>query len=95
MFREKFGCSIVAYINRRKLKLASKLLGTTNLRVKEIAAACGYSSAQYFCKMFKEHYGVSAISKRRNRRTLNSRLLHPVQSSDFNRGILPAPDQTA
>ena len=44
---------------------AKKLLATSNLMIKQVAAACGFSSQQYFCRVFRDTYGRSPISQRR------------------------------
>lgn len=41
------------------LHLAKKLLSTTGLTISDIAYECGYSSAEYFIRLFKAHEGVT------------------------------------
>ena len=41
------------------MRLAVRLLQTTNGSVKEVAENCGFEDASYFCKVFRNHYGVS------------------------------------
>ena len=58
-FREKLGQSVISYITGKRMERAQMLLRTTNLLSKEIAALCGYSSAQYFCRSVRKHFGKS------------------------------------
>lgn len=57
VFREKFGISVVAYLTSVRMKRAERLLRTTDLLIKEVAAACGYATPQYFCRAFRSFYG--------------------------------------
>ena len=64
LFRRKTGQSIHAFLTQLRLKNAKLLLETTDLPVKVIAANCGYTSAQYFNRMFLHTYGRSPLSFR-------------------------------
>lgn len=57
-FRQLMGKSYTAYIKEKKLNRALELI-EQNHTMKEIAARLGYSSPQYFIKLFKETYGVT------------------------------------
>ena len=59
VFREKLGVSVQTYITNARMKRARALLRDGRLSTKEIAAACGYASPQYFCRVFKELFGFS------------------------------------
>ena len=59
VFREKLGVSVQTYITNARMKRARALLRDGKLSTKEIAAACGYASPQYFCRVFKELFGFS------------------------------------
>lgn len=50
---------IAAYIKRKRLLTAKKLLDTTGLSTSEIAEKVGFSDHNYFSKAFKKHYGIS------------------------------------
>lgn len=56
IFKDRFGCSVIEYITEQKMKRAQKLLKNSNLMIKEVAIACGFSSQQYFCRVFKSFY---------------------------------------
>lgn len=62
LFHARFGKSVQAYITEVRMRKAKVLLQTTDLRVKEVAFACGYKSTQYFCHAFKAYYGTTPKS---------------------------------
>ena len=51
--------TIVEYINFVRLQHASALLLNSKKSVSEIACDCGFSSLQYFNKIFKQNLGCS------------------------------------
>lgn len=57
-FREVFNDSIINYVNEYKLLQAKEQL-LSNVPIKHVAEELGYSSIQYFSKMFKKKFGVS------------------------------------
>ncbi|QJB39351.1 helix-turn-helix transcriptional regulator [Chitinophaga oryzae] len=57
-FREVFNDSIINYVNEYKLQQAREQL-LSNVPIKHVAEELGYSSIQYFSKMFKKKFGVS------------------------------------
>ncbi len=56
-FRQASGEHLVAYINRQRMERAARLLGDTDMAIKEIAWACGYATPGYFIQSFRRHYG--------------------------------------
>lgn len=58
IFRQTMGTGYTEYIKNRKLKRAEELIAQ-GLSVKDTAEKLGYSSAQYFIKVFKENYGMT------------------------------------
>lgn len=67
VFKAKLGCSVQAYITEARMKKAVALLRIGELSTKEVAAACGYASPQYFCRVFRSRFGTSP--KRNGRKT--------------------------
>ena len=65
VFKERFGSTVQTYIMEKRLKMAKELLRSGNMLTKEIAAACGYASPQYFCRAFKAHFGISPQNRKR------------------------------
>jgi transcriptional regulator GlxA family with amidase domain len=53
------------YCNNLKIKKATELLADRNIPVKEVAYSVGYSTPQYFSRMFKEKYGFSPQTYRK------------------------------
>ncbi len=56
-FRQEMGCAPGAYLRRRRLEQAEKLLRFTDLPLKQIAAQCGFASAAYFSAAFRQAHG--------------------------------------
>lgn len=55
----------VSYLILYRLKKASELLITTDLKLVEIAYATGFNNIGYFCKQFKIHYGITPTEYRK------------------------------
>ncbi len=64
LFKAATGGTIVEYINFVRLNRAEELLKQTDLTVTEIAMETGFSSLQYFNKVFKNAIGCSPIKYR-------------------------------
>lgn len=58
-FKEIVGVSPSEYINLLRLENAKKQLEETSLSLFEIAAQNGFSSDNYFIRMFKKRYGIT------------------------------------
>ena len=58
-FRQAEGCAPHEFIDELRMRLAMRLLQTTNGTIKEVASACGYDDASYFCKVFKKIHGTT------------------------------------
>lgn len=58
MFRQIMGMGYTDYIKNRKLSRAKELM-SQGYSVKDTAERLGYSSAQYFIKVFKENCGIT------------------------------------
>lgn len=59
LFREQMNCSIVEYVNQKRLEQAEFLLLSSSLSVTEIAFRVGYNSRQHFGNRFELLYGES------------------------------------
>lgn len=55
----------VSYLILYRLKKASELLITTDLKLVEIAYATGFNNIGYFCKQYKIHYGITPTEYRK------------------------------
>ena len=58
-FHRRFKTTVTEYITGVRLERASFMLKKTTLPIKEIAESCGFSSANYFAKVFLARYGTS------------------------------------
>lgn len=67
MYKAVFGITCKDDVIAARLAKAKKLLQNTDLRVQEIAYACGYSDSGHFMKQFKEKIGVSALQYRKQK----------------------------
>ena len=65
LFRAEAGQSLMAFLERRRMKEAVRLLLATNLRIGEIAGAVGFVNPYHFCVRFKKHTGVAPRDYRR------------------------------
>ena len=63
-FKGKMGISFQEYINIIRLDKATSLLITTNETITDIALKCGFSSTNYFNKLFKENYNLTPTEYR-------------------------------
>jgi AraC-like DNA-binding protein/quercetin dioxygenase-like cupin family protein len=59
VFREAFGCGIMAYFNQLKIWQAKRLLGSSSLTVEQVSRKLGFSSASYFSRAFQRYTGES------------------------------------
>lgn len=58
-FHTYYGCTVSEYINLKRIEKAKELLANSSLSVGEISEKLGFSSQQYFSKIFKKAEGVS------------------------------------
>ena len=68
LFRNTYGATPYAYLLRRKMELACRLLESSALPVKEIAARLGYEDAQYFSGLFRRMMGIPPLRWRKGER---------------------------
>ena len=59
MLKERRGITLRQYIISYRLKMAKKLLETTDRSAGEIAEECGFTDASYFAKTFKAAFGIT------------------------------------
>lgn len=64
-FRKKMGCSIMEYLTLVRLSHAKSLLTSSDMTVEQIAAECGFSSANYLGLVFRKEIGVSPLGYRK------------------------------
>lgn len=54
-FKAQYGVGIVQFINQKRIDFAKELIVNTEMSIKEIALACGFSSDISFIRVFKRH----------------------------------------
>jgi AraC-like DNA-binding protein len=75
LFREARGISPGQYLYGLRLVMAMRLVQSGEHAVKDIAKQCGFTSPNYFCKVFRQTFGVTPGS------VAASRLLPVVPST--------------
>ena len=67
-FKKAYGYSVFTLIKNLRLDYARELLAEGgNLKVKEIAAYCGFDDLSYFCSAYKNRFGKSpSLDKGKN-----------------------------
>ncbi|MEK8127167.1 AraC family transcriptional regulator [Paenibacillus filicis] len=63
-FHKETGTSITEYLSARRLQHAGLLLQTTDQPIREIGLDTGFDNFSYFCKVFKEKFGVTPSAYR-------------------------------
>lgn len=64
-WREQYGVSPLAYLLRRRIEAACRLLHETDGKMYEIAQECGFADPYYFSRIFRKYTGVSPLRYRR------------------------------
>lgn len=59
VFKSITGKSVMEYLRDFRLRVANVLLTNTDRSISDIAASCGFDSANYFSRCYKKHYGCS------------------------------------
>lgn len=68
MFRQLTGTSFNKYLVNYRLEIAAKKLTIDNAGISETAFACGFNNLSYFTRAFKEKYGITPHSyKKQNK----------------------------
>lgn len=58
LFQKAWGISPGRYLGLVRLEHAMHLVRAGGFTVKDLAQQCGFSTANYFCKAFRKHFGV-------------------------------------
>ncbi len=65
LFKSCVGKTIHNYLAEYRLSVSTELLSTLNAGVAEIASMCGFSNYHYFSRCFKDRYGITPSSWRK------------------------------
>ena len=58
-FEKDIGKTPLEYLTELRMELARQLIISSNERIKDVAARCGYTDSYYFSRCFKKYYGIS------------------------------------
>ena len=64
-FRRTVQTSPVQYVRQLRIQKAAALLRTTDLKINEAAAACGFLDMSYFSRIFRSYAGVTPTEYRK------------------------------
>lgn len=67
LFRENIHTSPIEYLINYRLKYAARLLNTTENSISAVARETGFENIGYFCRKFKEIFGVTPGKYRKQR----------------------------
>ena len=67
LFKKETSFTIKACLINIRMKHAQELLLNTDMPIKDIAAAVGYTDIRGFYKMFSQHFGITCSEMRENR----------------------------
>jgi AraC family transcriptional regulator of arabinose operon len=59
LFKEHTGLTMLEYATEIRLSAALERMKYTTMPLEQIAETCGFGEYSYFHKVFKQHYGVS------------------------------------
>lgn len=65
LFTRETGLTPMAFLTQQRVSHSVFLLLNTTMTIEEIAAGCGFSCGNYFCKVFKKASGLSPAEYRR------------------------------
>ena len=66
LFKKELGTTVSAFVNKKKMLLASNLLQTGESDLTKLASYLGYENYGYFCRIFKSHFGISPLQYRKS-----------------------------
>lgn len=85
LFKRRIGLAPMDYFTRLRMARACRLLETTSLNVKEVAAELGYDDPFYFSRVFKSVNQMSPSGYRTAKRGLAGKNWESRQTMNFSR----------
>lgn len=67
VFKAEAGVTMNRYVREVRMNKAKELLEGTNMKISQISKEIGFSSSTYFCRSFREFFGVSPESCRKGK----------------------------
>lgn len=68
-FRQELHCSLLQQYRQIRMAKAHQLLQQTQLSVTDVALSCGFSTPEYFCRLYRAVFNCSPSSDRRQSTT--------------------------
>ncbi|QDP02072.1 helix-turn-helix domain-containing protein [Thalassotalea sp. PS06] len=88
LFKDVSGITFSHYLICRKLEEAERILSSQPMSSTSVAFELGFSNPSHFCRVFKEHFGLSPMAYSENNRTMRNSKMYlqylRVRSSLFN-----------
>lgn len=69
LFKESTGENFIEYLTNIRIEKAKDLMLSSDMSMKEICAACGYSDPNYFSRTFKKNTGFTPTEYKENNQT--------------------------
>ena len=64
-FQQETGETFIAYLNKVRIRYACTLLEKLQISMQKVAELCGFSSSNYFARVFQQQMGMSPTSYRK------------------------------
>jgi AraC family transcriptional regulator, carnitine catabolism transcriptional activator len=85
-FKDELRCSILQHYRQIRIAKAHQLLQQTELSVTDVALSCGFSSPEYFCRLYRAFFSCSPSRDRRQSTTAPVLRHHIPQGKAKRRG---------
>lgn len=59
LFKSIIGKTVMEYVREYRIKVGYSMLENTDKSIAQIAEACGFTDDNYFCRCYREYYGIS------------------------------------
>ncbi len=67
LFAKNFSTTFTLFVAGIRMRKAAELITKSDIPMKQICHLCGYPDYLYFCRVFKNHYGITPTAYRENR----------------------------
>jgi AraC family transcriptional regulator len=81
-FKTSMGKSPHQFVSQQRVQCAKELIGSSNLRMIDIALACGFKTQQHFARIFREMSGLSPTEYQRLKSGKRSRYTYVSSSAN-------------
>ena len=82
-FRAHHGETLGAYVRRRRIEEADRMIVTTMRSLRDIAVDAGFADQAHFTRLYRRHFGAPPAARRRqrNRRSIDARAVQDATPS--------------